>query len=58
VHIIALRSPIVRRKLPRHYGLQESVVSLTAGLVARGHDVTLLTTGDSLCFSSPGDLTH
>ena len=42
-------SPIAWRTPPRHYGPWESVVSLlTEGLVARGHDVTLFATGDSI----------
>lgn len=46
---IAMLSPIAWRTPPRHYGPWESVVSLLAeGLVARGHDVTLFATGDSL----------
>ena len=46
---IALLSPIAWRTPPRHYGPWESVVSLLAeGLVARGQDVTLFATQDSL----------
>jgi glycosyltransferase involved in cell wall biosynthesis len=46
---IAMISPIAWRTPPRHYGPWESVVSLiTEGLVARGHEVTLFATGDSL----------
>ncbi|MFO7730444.1 MAG: glycosyltransferase family 4 protein [Spirochaetia bacterium] len=46
---IAMLSPIAWRTPPRHYGPWESVVSLlTEGLVARGHEVTLFATGDSL----------
>ena len=42
-------SSIAWRTPPRHYGPWESVVSnLTEGLVARGHDVTLFATSDSL----------
>jgi glycosyltransferase involved in cell wall biosynthesis len=42
-------SPIAWRTPPRHYGPWESVVSLlTEGLVARGIDVTLFATGDSI----------
>src|SRR5918993_2331351 len=40
--------PIAWRTPPRHYGPWEQVVStLTEGLVAAGHDVTLYATGDS-----------
>lgn len=46
---IAMLSPIAWRTPPRHYGPWETVVSLlTEGLVARGLDVTLFATGDSL----------
>lgn len=46
---IAMLSPIAWRTPPRHYGPWESVASLvTEGLVARGHDVTLFATADSL----------
>jgi len=46
---IAMLAPIAWRTPPRHYGPWESVASLlTEGLVARGHDVTLFATGDSL----------
>lgn len=46
---IAMLSPIAWRTPPRHYGPWESVVSiLTEGLVARGEDVTLFATGDSI----------
>lgn len=46
---IAMLSPIAWRTPPRHYGPWESVVSLlTEGLVARGHEVTLFASGDSL----------
>jgi glycosyltransferase involved in cell wall biosynthesis len=46
---IAMLSPIAWRTPPKHYGPWESVVSLlTEGLVARGHEVTLFATGDSL----------
>jgi glycosyltransferase involved in cell wall biosynthesis len=42
-------SPIAWRTPPRHYGPWERVVSLlTEGLVARGVDVTLFATGDSI----------
>jgi len=46
---IAMLSPIAWRTPPRHYGPWESVVSLlTEGLIARGMDVTLFATGDSV----------
>ncbi len=46
---IAMLSPIAWRTPPRHYGPWESVVSvLTEGLVARGVDVTLFATADSV----------
>lgn len=46
---IAVLSPIAWRTPPRHYGPWESVASnITEELVARGHDVTLYATGDSL----------
>jgi len=46
---IAMLSPIAWRTPPRHYGPWESIVSLlTEGLAARGHEVTLFATGDSL----------
>jgi glycosyltransferase involved in cell wall biosynthesis len=46
---IAMLSPIAWRTPPRHYGPWESVASLvTEGLVARGHEVTLFATADSL----------
>jgi hypothetical protein len=46
---IAMLAPIAWRTPPRHYGPWESVASLlTEGLVARGHDVTLFATADSL----------
>ena len=46
---IAMLSPIAWRTPPRHYGPWESIVSLlTEGLAARGYDVTLFATGDSL----------
>lgn len=42
-------SPIAWRTPPRHYGPWETVVhNLTEGLVARGHEVTLFATGDSI----------
>jgi glycosyltransferase involved in cell wall biosynthesis len=46
---IAMLAPISWRCPPRHYGPWELFASLlTEGLVARGHDVTLFATGDSL----------
>ncbi|MDH3974433.1 MAG: glycosyltransferase [Deltaproteobacteria bacterium] len=46
---IAMLSPVAWRTPPRHYGPWESVVSLlTEGLIARGIDVTLFATGDSV----------
>ncbi|WP_372636714.1 glycosyltransferase family 4 protein [Fodinibius sp.] len=46
---IAILSTIAWRTPPRHYGPWESVASnLTEELVARGHDVTLYATGDSV----------
>ena len=46
---IAVLSPIAWRTPPRHYGPWEQFASLlTEGLVARGHDVTLFATGDSV----------
>src|ERR1700754_3975384 len=46
---IAVLAPIAWRTPPRHYGPWEQFASLlTEGLVARGHDVTLLATGDSV----------
>jgi len=46
---IAMLAPISWRVPPRHYGPWERVVSLlTEGLVARGLDVTLFATTDSL----------
>ncbi len=46
---IAMLSPIAWRTPPRHYGPWENIVSLiTEGLVARGHDITLFATGDSI----------
>ena len=45
---IGMLGPIAWRTPPRHYGPWEQVVStLTEGLVAAGHDVTLYATGDS-----------
>ena len=46
---IAMLAPIAWRVPPRHYGPWERVVSLlTEGLVARGVEVTLFATADSL----------
>ena len=46
---IAVLAPISWRCPPRHYGPWELFASLlTEGLVARGHDVTLFATGDSI----------
>lgn len=46
---IAILSPITWRTPPRHYGPWEQVASvLTEGLVAKGVDVTLFATGDSM----------
>jgi hypothetical protein len=46
---VAMLAPIAWRTPPRHYGPWEQVVSLlTEGLVARGVDVTLFATGDSV----------
>ncbi len=46
---VAMLSPIAWRTPPRHYGPWETVVSLlTEGLVARGVEVTLFATADSI----------
>jgi glycosyltransferase involved in cell wall biosynthesis len=46
---VAMLAPIAWRVPPRHYGPWEQFVSLlTEGLVARGVDVTLFATGDSV----------
>ncbi|HAR62064.1 MAG: mannose-6-phosphate isomerase [Candidatus Margulisiibacteriota bacterium] len=46
---IAMLSPVAWRTPPHHYGPWESFVSLlTEGLVARGIDVTLFATADSI----------
>lgn len=46
---VALLGPVAWRTPPRHYGPWELVTSLIAeGLVARGVDVTLFATGDSV----------
>ena len=46
---VAILSPIAWRTPPRHYGAWETVASnVTEGLVARGWDVTLFASGDSV----------
>ncbi|HLG71482.1 MAG TPA: glycosyltransferase family 4 protein [Chloroflexota bacterium] len=46
---IGVLGPISWRTPPRQYGAWETVVhNLSEGLVARGHDVTLFATGDSI----------
>ncbi len=46
---VAMLAPVCWRTPPRHYGPWEQVVSnVTEGLVARGVDVTLFATGDSV----------
>ena len=46
---IAVLAPIAWRTPPRHHGPWERIASLlTEGLVARGHDVTLFATADSV----------
>ena len=46
---VAMLAPIAWRTPPRHYGPWELFASLlTDGLVARGHDVTLFATADSV----------
>ena len=46
---IAVLSPVAWRTPPRQYGAWETVASnVTEGLVARGWDVTLYATGDSV----------
>lgn len=46
---IAILSPVAWRTPPRHYGAWETVASnLCEGLVARGWDVTLFATADSI----------
>lgn len=46
---IAMLSPVAWRTPPRHYGPWERVVSLlTEGLVAKGIEITLFATGDSI----------
>lgn len=50
---VAVLAPIAWRTPPRHYGPWELFASLlTEGLVARGVDVTLFATGDSLTAAS------
>jgi glycosyltransferase involved in cell wall biosynthesis len=50
---IAVLSPVAWRTPPRQYGAWETVASnVTEGLVARGWDVTLYATGDSLTQAS------
>src|SRR6201998_1368555 len=46
---VAILSPIAWRTPPRQYGAWETVASnITEGLIARGWDVTLFATGDSV----------
>jgi glycosyltransferase involved in cell wall biosynthesis len=46
---IAILSPVAWRTPPRHYGAWETVASnITEGLVARGWNVTLFASGDSV----------
>jgi hypothetical protein len=46
---VAMLSPIAWRTPPRHYGAWETVASnITEGLIARGWDVTLFATKDSV----------
>jgi len=46
---IAMLSPVAWRTPPRNYGAWETVVSnITEGLIARGWDVTLFATADSI----------
>ena len=46
---VAILSPVAWRTPPRRYGAWETVASnITEGLVARGWDVTLFATGDSV----------
>ena len=50
---IAVLSPVAWRTPPRRYGAWETVASnITEGLVARGWDVTLFATGDSVTHAS------
>ena len=51
---IAVLSPVAWRTPPRQYGAWETVAgNITEGLVARGWDVTLFATGDSVTRGSP-----
>ena len=46
---VAVLSPVAWRTPPRHYGAWETVASnIAEGLIARGWDVTLFATGDSV----------
>ena len=46
---VAVLSPVAWRTPPRQYGAWETVASnITEGLVARGWDVTLFASGDSV----------
>ncbi|PUZ25708.1 glycosyl transferase [Chitinophaga parva] len=46
---IGILAPVAWRTPPRHYGPWEQMASnLAEGLTARGHDVTLFATGDSI----------
>src|SRR5579864_1922175 len=46
---VAVLSPVAWRTPPRQYGAWETVASnITEGLIARGWDVTLFATGDSV----------
>lgn len=50
---LGILGPISWRTPPRHYGAWETVVSnLAEGLVARGYDVTLFASGDSITSAS------
>jgi glycosyltransferase involved in cell wall biosynthesis len=50
---LGILGPVSWRTPPRQYGAWETVVSnLTEGLVARGYDVTVLASGDSLTNST------
>ena len=51
---VALLGPVAWRTPPRHYGPWELITSLLAeGLVARGVDVTLFATADSVTTAAP-----
>ena len=51
---IAVLAPVSWRVPPRHYGPWEQFASLlTEGLVARGVDVTLFATADSITSGAP-----